>query len=148
MSSPKRTAATLISTMRYEDANAAVDWLCRAFGFEPHAVYKDDNGKVVHAELSFGNGMIMLGPNVETAFGKYMTLPKDTAGRCTQTIYAIVDDVDAHHAQATAAGADVVMPLRDESYGGREYSCRDLEGHIWTFGTYDPWMQPSSAAGS
>jgi len=143
---PKATTATMISAMRYEDPTAAVDWLCRAFGFKPHAVYKDDSGRVVHAELSFGNGMIMLGPNVESPFGRYMTMPKDTGGRCTQTIYVIVDDVDAHHAQASAAGAKVVMPLRDESYGGREYSCRDPEGHVWTFGTYDPWAQASGAA--
>lgn len=148
MGSPKRTTATLIPAMRYNDPNAAVDWLCRAFGFKQQAVYKDDSGKVVHAELSFGNGMIMLGPNAETEFGKHMLLPKDAGGRCTQTVYAIVDDVDAHHAQATAAGAEVVMPLRDESYGGREYSCRDIEGHVWTFGTYDPWTQGSGQAGA
>ena len=136
----------MIPAMRYEDA--AVDWLCRAFGFKPHAVYRDGAGKVVHAELSFGNGMIMLGPNVESAFGQFMTMPNATGGRCTQTTYVIVDDADAHHAQAVAAGAEVVMPLRDESYGSREYSCRDPEGHIWTFGTYDPWAQPPGTAKS
>ena len=144
---PKATTATIISAMRYEDPTAAVDWLCRAFGFQPHAVYKDDAGNVVHAELSFGNGMIMLGPNIDSPFGRYMTMPKDAGGRCTQTVYVIVDDVDAHHSQANAAGAEIVMPLRDESYGGLEYSCRDPEGHIWTFGNYDPWAQPSSTAG-
>jgi len=141
---PKATTATMISAMRYDDPAAAVDWLCRVFGFKPHAVYKDDAGNVVHAELLFGNGMIMLGPNIDSPFGRYMTMPKDAGGRCTQTVYVIVDDVDAHHAQASAAGADVVMPLRDESYGGREYSCRDPEGHIWTFGNYDPWAIAAS----
>lgn len=144
---PNTTTATMVSTMRYEDANAAVDWLCRAFGFRPHAVYRDDKGKVVHAELSFGNGMIMLGPNVDSEFGRFMTMPKDTGGRCTQTIYVIVDDVDAHHSQAAAAGAEIVMPPKDQDYGGRDYSCRDPEGHIWTFGTYDPWAQGASVTG-
>ncbi len=77
---PKATTATMISAMRYEDPTAAVDWLCRAFGFQPHAVYKDDAGNVVHAELSFGNGMIMLGPNIDSPFGRYMTMPKDAGG--------------------------------------------------------------------
>lgn len=144
---PRPTTATMISAMRYEDANAAVDWLCRAFGFQPHAVYKDGSGNVVHAELSFGNGMIMLGPNVESEFGRLMTMPKDAGGRCTQAVYVIVDDADAHHAHATAAGAEIVMPLKDEDYGGRGYSCRDPEGHVWTFGTYDPWAQVPAAAG-
>ena len=139
MAGPKATTATLISTMRYDDATAAVDWLCRAFGFRPHAVYRDDAGHVVHAELSFGNGMIMIGPNVETPFGKFMIQPKAAGGRCTQSIYMIVDDADAHHAQAVACGADIVMPLKDADYGGRGYSCRDPEGHVWSFGTYDPW---------
>ena len=51
----------------------------------------------------------------------------------------IVADADAHHARAVAAGARVVYPLKDEDYGGRGYSCLDPEGHLWNFGTYDPW---------
>jgi uncharacterized glyoxalase superfamily protein PhnB len=139
------TRATIIPTMRYRDANAAVDWLCRAFGFEEHSVYRDDKGMVMHAELSFGNGMIMVGPVADTPFGRFMCQP-DEAGGETQTAYVLVADADAHHAQAVAAGAEVVMPLRDESYGGREYSCRDPQGHIWTFGTYDPWATAPQAA--
>lgn len=142
----KATTATMIPALRYEDADAAVDWLCRAFGFKPRAVYRNDSGTVVHAELSFGNGMIMLGPNVESAFGKLMVMPKDTGGRATQTVYVVVDDADAHHACAVASGAEVVMPLTDQDYGGRDYSCRDPEGHVWTFGTYDPWAQAPAAS--
>lgn len=135
---PRTTQSALISTMRYRDADAAVDWLCRAFGFETHAVYNGKDGKVMHAELSFGSGMIMLGPNVDSPFGQFMMLPGEAGGRCTQTIYCIVADADAHHARAVQAGAEIVMPLRDQDYGSREYSCRDPEGHVWTFGTYDP----------
>lgn len=138
-----RATATIIPAMRYEDADAAVDWLCRAFGLKPHAVYRDDHGKVVHAELSFGNGIIMLGPNVESDFGRLMTLPNATGGLCTQAIYVIVDDADSHHAVAAAEGAEIVMSPKDEDYGGRGYTCRDLGGHLWTFGTYDPWTRPS-----
>ena len=57
----------------------------------------------------------------------------------TQSPYVIVPDADAHHALAVAAGAKVVYPLKDEDYGGRGYSCLDPEGHLWNFGTYDPW---------
>jgi uncharacterized glyoxalase superfamily protein PhnB len=60
-------------------------------------------------------------------------------GVCTQSAYIIVEDADAHYARAVAAGAEIVMEIKDEDYGGRGYSCRDLEGHLWNFGTYDPW---------
>jgi uncharacterized glyoxalase superfamily protein PhnB len=137
---PKPTTATLISCMSYSDADAAIEWLCRAFGFKPHAVYRDGDGKVVHAQLSFGNGMIMVGPHAKGEFGqRFMTLPERTGGKCTQAVYAIVDDVDAHHARAAAAGAKIVMAPKDEAYGGRNYAALDLEGHAWSFGSYDPW---------
>ena len=140
----ERPKGGLISCLGYRDADAAVAWLCRAFGFREHAVYRDEAGKVVHAELVLGNGMIMLGPDQGGEFGKQvMTLPARAGGRCTQTIYAIVEDVDAHCARATAEGAEVVIAPRGESYGGRSYSVRDPEGHAWSFGTYDPWATSS-----
>lgn len=139
MNSPARqTTATVIPALSYRDAGAALELLTKTFGFAEHSVYRDDGGKVLHAELSFGNGMVMIGPTSDTAFGKMMRQPADVGG-VTATVYAIVTDPDAHHARALAAGLEIVMPLRDEFYGGREYSCRDPEGHIWTFGTYDPW---------
>jgi uncharacterized glyoxalase superfamily protein PhnB len=134
----KQTRATIIPALRYRDATAALDFLTRVFGFEESNVFRDDEGNVQHAELSFGNGMIMIGPDADTPFGKFMRMPID-AGGVTASFYAIVDDPDAHHDRARSAGFEVVMPLRDESYGGREYSVRDPEGHVWTFGTYDPW---------
>lgn len=137
------TTVTVIPAMRYEDADAAVEWLTRAFGFRSHAVYRNDHGKVVHAELAYLNGLIMLGPNVESEFGRYMTMPKAAGGLSTHAIYVIVDDADSHYTRAVAEGAEIVVPLRDEDYGGRGYTCRDLEGHLWTFGTYDPWARPS-----
>lgn len=139
-----RPGGVLVSCLTYENADAAVDFLCRAFGFAEHAVYRDEAGKVAHAELVFGNGMIMLGPDQGGDFGKkVMTLPKRAGDRCTQTIYVIVDDVDAHHARAKAEGADILMPPKDQSYGGSSYSARDPEGHAWSFGSYDPWAAPA-----
>ena len=141
---PKTTTVNMISCMSYRDPIAAVTWLERAFGFKPHAVYKDDAGQVIHAELTFGNGMIMIGPVDKGDFGKrFMTMPDKAGGRCTQSIYVIVDDVDGHHARAATAGAEIVIAPKDESYGGRNYSVRDPDGHVWSFGSYDPWAKPA-----
>jgi uncharacterized glyoxalase superfamily protein PhnB len=137
------THATIIPTLRYEDAPKAIDWLCRAFGFERHVVYPGEDGTVAHAQLTFGNGMIMVGSARDDEFGKLQRTPAEAGGFGTQSPYVIVADADAHHARAVAAGAKVVYALRTEDYGGRGYSCRDPEGHLWNFGTYDPWVASS-----
>jgi uncharacterized glyoxalase superfamily protein PhnB len=136
---PKRTVANVIPTLRYRDAAAAIEWLCRAFAFEKGLVVPDGNGGIAHAQLRFGNGMIMLGSAGDDHFGRLQKSPREVGGVGTQSAYVVVDDADAHHTRAVAAGAEVVMPLVDQDYGGRGYSCRDLEGHVWSFGTYDPW---------
>jgi uncharacterized glyoxalase superfamily protein PhnB len=138
-SNPKNTVSTVIPAMRYRDANAAIEWLCKAFGFEKHLVVPGENGTVAHAQLSFGNGMIMLGSAREDEFGQWVKPPWETGGIGTQSAYVIVEDADAHHARAKAAGAEIVMEVEDQDYGGRLYSCLDPEGHLWSFGTYDPW---------
>ena len=132
------TAAAVIPTMRYRDAPAAVDWLCRAFGFRQHLVIPGPDGAVAHAELSFGAGLVMLGSHGSGEFDHLMAVPGDAGGRCTQSVYVIVADVDAHHEGAVRAGAEIVMPPRDQDFGGRSYICRDPEGHVWSFGSYDP----------
>ncbi len=132
---------TIIPTMRYRDANAAIDWLCRAFGFEKNLVVPDDQGGVAHAQLVLGEGMIMLGSRRDDDFGKLQKTPAEVGGVGTQSAYVIVADVDKHHARAVAAGARVAHPLEDKDYGGRGYSCLDPEGHLWSFGSYDPWKR-------
>jgi len=124
--------AKLFPAIKYDDAPQALAWLKSAFGFEPHAVHKDDAGNIVHAEMKMGEAMIMFG-------GKQA--PDKTNPWCTEPVgvYVCVDDIDAHHAKAKAAGADIVRPLSDTPYGAREYSVRDCGGHLWSFGTYDPW---------
>ncbi|MBE0530700.1 MAG: VOC family protein [Rhodospirillales bacterium] len=140
MSQSRTPAAPVIPVLTYADADGALDWLCRAFGFTVHAAYRGDNDKLVHAELALGGGLVMIGPWGRGEFSRrFMTLPADAGGRSTQTIYVVVGDANAHHAVAAAAGAEIVLPLKDEDYGGRGYSARDPEGHVWTFGTYDPW---------
>jgi uncharacterized glyoxalase superfamily protein PhnB len=137
----KNTKATVIPTLRYRDAAAAIEWLGRAFGFEAQLVVPDDDGKIAHAQLSFGNGMIMLGsvPREETEFGRLMVQPDEIGGAETQSAYLIVKDADEVYARAKAAGARMVIDIKDEEYGGRGFSCFDLEGRLWNIGTYDPW---------
>lgn len=138
----KNTSTPLMPVMRYRDCNKAVDFLTKVFGFSEGNAFRDDKGNVMHAELWFGNGGIMIGPVADTPFGKVMRQP-DQAGGVTASFFCVVNDPDAHYARSQAAGFEMILPLRDESYGSREYSVRDPEGHVWTFGTYDP--QPKAA---
>ena len=133
------TSAIIIPALRYDDAAAAIEWLCTAFGFEKHFVVPGDNGKVAHAQLTFRNGMIMLGSSYRGEYDRLLRSPAE-AGGVTQSPYIVVDDVDGHCERARAAGADIVMPPEDQEYGGRLYICRDPEGHVWNFGSYDPWV--------
>src|SRR5690348_2326318 len=135
MPSPaKATTATVIPSLRYRNALAMIDWLCKAFGFEKHAVYAD--GEVVHhAQLAFGNGMIMLGSaDNGSAWGKRIAQPDEIGGRETQACYVVVADCASHYAQAKAADAKIVDALETKDYGGSGYSARDPEGHLWSFG--------------
>lgn len=131
--------AAIIPTMRYRDAPTAIEWLCRAFGFERHLVVPGENGTIAHAQLKFGNGMIMLGSVREGAYDRLVKQPSEIDGAETQTPYIVVEDADAHYARAKSAGAEIVMDIEDQDHGGRAYTCRDPEGHIWNFGSYDPW---------
>ena len=142
MSNPaKNTRATIIPCLRYRDAPKAIEWLCRTFGFEKQLVVPNADGTIAHAQLSFGNGMIMLGSvlEVETEFGRLIKQPDEIGGFETQSAYVVVSDADEIYARAKAAGAEIVIEIKDEDYGGRDFSCRDLEGHLWNIGTYDPW---------
>jgi uncharacterized glyoxalase superfamily protein PhnB len=135
-----QTRSTLIPGLRYRDALAAIDWLGRAFGLEKNAVYMGPGGTVAHAQLTFGGGMIMLG-SVENGseYGKHIVQPDEINLRETQSPYLVVPDADAVYATARAAGATIVTDIADMDYGGRAFACRDLEGHLWNIGTYDPW---------
>lgn len=136
----RNAGSTIIPSLRYDDALAAIDWLCRAFGFEKQAVYADDKGIVQHAQLTFGSGMIMLGSTANaSAWAERFVQPRAIEGRETQCPCVIVDDCEAHYARAKAAGAEIIDPLENKDYGGSGYSCRDIEGHLWWFGSYDPW---------
>ncbi len=122
----------IFPAMHYRDPETALEWLKHAFGFEEKAVYRSDDGRIQHAELRLGDGLVMFGG-----------LPSDMAlssGRQPPvTIYAVVSDPDGHYERARAGGAEIVRELADQPYGSREYSARDPEGNLWSFGTYDPY---------
>jgi uncharacterized glyoxalase superfamily protein PhnB len=128
--------------LRYKDAHAAIDFLCEAFGFERNAVYQGDDRGVDHAQLEYKGGMVMLSTERDVddrGYGKH-------AGE--GWIYVAVEDPDAHHERAKAAGAEIFRGLEDQEYGSRDYSARDPEGNIWSFGTYNPATLPAEETSS
>ncbi|MEC5163309.1 putative glyoxalase superfamily protein PhnB [Janthinobacterium sp. CG_23.3] len=136
---PKNTKASVVPCLRYRDAPAAIAWLCRAFGFEQQLVVPNEDGSIAHAQLSFGNGMVMLSSIFDTEFGRLMAQPGALGNLNSQTCYLVVADADAVYQRAREAGAAIVLDIKDEDYGGRGFTCRDPEGHLWSLGTYDPW---------
>ena len=142
-SSTRQTRCTTIPTMRYRDAKAAIGFLCEVFGFERHAVYEGQDGRIDHAELRLGNGMVMLGSLVDNEYGRNIAQPDEVGGRETQSPYLVVADADAVHARAKVAGFDMVLDIADQDHGGRAFTCRDPQGHLWNVGTYDPWVHGS-----
>lgn len=138
----------LIPCLRYADAPAAIDFLCRAFGFERQAVYTDaqDASVVHHAQLLLHGQMVMLGSDRPGEVReRYRWMTPAQAGGITQCIYAVVTDPDAHCAQARAAGAEILTePHDNEGYPGRSYDARDPGGHVWNFGSYDPFDEAAA----
>jgi len=136
---------TVIPSVQFRDANAGIQWLKDVLGFTEHAVYRNAEGIVEHAELLLGNGMLMLGTagrNKETA--GWMALPSEIGGKNTGNIYLIVPDCKPVWDRVQAAGAEVLLPLSTMDYGGAAFTVRDPEGHIWSLGEYDPWAQHSA----
>ena len=132
----------IIPGMRYKDAFAAIDWLCEVLGFERRLVVPDGEGGVAHAELTLGNGMIMLGSDQGNA-DDYVTAPTPD-GRLTQNAYIVISDIEAAYERAKDAGAKIVSELEEQHYGGSLFSVRDLEGQLWHLGSYNPWADQSS----
>lgn len=126
---------SIYPALSYRDASAALEWLKDAFGFEEKQVYRSDDGKIQHAEIALGPAIVMLGEATED--GRMGGSAPDPLASPI-SLYAVVDDPDAHHDHAKAAGASIVRELDDMDYGSREYSARDIEGNLWSFGTYEP----------
>jgi uncharacterized glyoxalase superfamily protein PhnB len=126
--------SNIYPSLTYDDAPAAIEWLCRAFGFTKRLVVPGPGDSIVHAELSLGPGVIMVS-SVKPDSGRVG--PRGLPG-IHQSLCVQVEDPDAHCRRATEAGAVIVQELRDEDYGSRGYMAKDLEGHLWYFGTYRP----------
>ena len=129
----------IIPSIRYHDARSAIDWLCAAFDFTRQLVVPGEGDTIAHAQLTFGTGMIMLGSAGDDEFGKLQAPLANPQGPVSQSPYIVISDVDAHHQRALRNGAVIVMAPADQDYGGRAYACRDPEGNLWNFGSYDPW---------
>ena len=124
------------SAIYYEDPKAAIDWLCRAFGFELQLLVEGDGGRVEHSELVFGGGLIMVSSPKEKF--PSMRTPSQVGGGNTQNMMVYVDDVDAHCKHSKEAGATILMEPETHDYGedywsDRTYECRDIGGHSWWF---------------
>ena len=133
------TSNGLVPLLRYRDVAAAVDWLSHAFGFEKRSVITDPDGTVAYAELSYGRGIVMLGPVGQSILDSLLKQPDELGGLGTQSVYVAVDDVEAHFNRSRTAGAEIVLEFGSEEAGDRAYAARDPEGHVWNFGAYSPW---------
>ncbi len=140
MSAPIFRGSPVIPCLAYRDAPAAIEWLCANFGFAKQLVVPNPDGTIAHAQLTFpGGGMIMIGSVGPSDFARLRKQPDEIGGATTQSLCVIVPDADAVYQNAKAAGATIEFEIKDEDYGGRGFTCRDLEGHVWSFGTYNPW---------
>ena len=134
MPSNERSLSDIYPSLTCNDAAAAIDWLCRAFGFTKRFVVPGPDNRVEHSELSLGTSVVMVSsPKPED----HRLSPKSLAG-IAQGLSVFVADPDAHYEVAVAAGARVVRELRTEEYGARGYMVLDPEGHLWYFGSYRP----------
>lgn len=118
-------APRLYPILRFRDADAMIGWLTDALGFETRSAYRDETGIIMHAELTLGPSILMIG-----------TLKN--ADQRGVPPYVAVDDPDALHDALVATGIAITDALHDTGYGSRDFSCRDPEGNIWYFGTYRP----------
>ncbi len=131
---PKSTNSILYPSLFYDDAPAAIEWLVKAFGFRKRLVVPGPDGTVLHSEMSYEDGVIMIGSSKP----ERGCLSPRRLGAVSQALSVRVQDPDAHYARAKASGAEIIRELQDEDYGSRGYMAKDLEGHQWYFGTYRP----------
>lgn len=131
-------APHLMPLMRYRDLAEAMGWLERAFGFEKQIAVSDSDGEVIYGQMTYRGSLMMMGAVRETDLDKLMRQPDEVGGVETQSCYIVVNDADEHYARAIDAGAEIVLEIKSDGLGRRGYSCRDPQGHIWNFGTYNP----------
>jgi len=129
----------LSASVYYDDPRRAIDWLCRAFGFEVRIKVEGEDGSIHHCELTYGEAVIMVGAaNGKEPWQKNNRSPKSLGGAVTQALVVYLDDADAHHAHAVKEGATVIREPKTDDYGADYWSDRtsgalDPEGHLWWF---------------
>jgi uncharacterized glyoxalase superfamily protein PhnB len=140
MKNPPPGWPRISTAVYYADAVHAIDWLLSAFGFELRLKIEGEDGRIEHSELTFGDGLIMVGDAEKATLknGAIRATPKSLGGANTQQMCIVVDDVDAHCARARAAGAKITREPRTTDYGAeywidRSYEAEDPEGHRWFF---------------
>jgi uncharacterized glyoxalase superfamily protein PhnB len=143
--SAKNSKSSVIPGLRYRNAKAMIDWLCEVFGFEKQVVHVGPGDIVMHAQLTLGNGMIMVGSvSNQTPVSKLFKQPDEIGGAETQSPYLIVQDIEAIYVRARGAGANILSDMEEREFGGKAFTCADPEGHVWHLGTFDPWeSQPA-----
>ncbi|MFN0207103.1 MAG: VOC family protein [Planctomycetota bacterium] len=144
---PSPTPSNIYPSLSYDDAPAAIEWLCRAFGFEKRLVVPGPNGTIRHSELSLGPGVIMVS-SIRPEVARVS--PRSLNGVVNQALCIQIDDPDEHYARAKAAGATITAELYNAEFGSRGYSAKDPEGNYWHFGTYRPgtyWQSDSGSVG-
>ena len=128
---PPKGWPQISNSIFYQDVAGALEWLVKSFGFSERVVIKGEDGAILHAELEFGAGVVMLG---EVSKEKNWDSPENLQGANTQSLYVFVDDIDAHCQRARAAGAQILEEPSTRDYGDRVYGALDCEGHQWWFG--------------
>jgi uncharacterized glyoxalase superfamily protein PhnB len=128
-------ATTITPVLRYRDVGTASRWLCEAFGFQEHNRAQELGGHVRYVSLRLGDSFVLLRPIANSVFDNLMVQPEAVGGANTQICYLTIADATDHCAHAEAAGATIELKPQDDGLGGRFYTCRDLEGHLWSFGT-------------
>jgi PhnB protein len=139
---PPPTYPRVTPYLLYEDVPGALDWLTKAFGFTERLRFAGSDGVVSHAEMTLGDGVIMLGfPGADYRNPKRL-------GGATQVVNVYVDDVDEHFARAKGEGATIIEEVEDQVYGDRRYIADDPEGHRWTFAQHVRDVAPEDWRGS
>ena len=139
MSSASGLHPTITPGLLYHDAPKAIEWLCRVFGFQQRLVVPGEQGTVAHAHLTLGNGGIMLSSAEGYPHPNMCKSPRQLGGTGSAEIIVYVADPDTHYKHAVSEGAEILIPVETKPCGGRGYACKDPEGYVWAFGSYDAW---------
>jgi uncharacterized glyoxalase superfamily protein PhnB len=136
MNPPPKGWPRMSSAIFYQNGNAAIDWLCRTFGFEVQIKVEGEGGRIEHSELTFHGALVMVGEVKPGA--NFRKSPKELQGANTQSLMFYIDDVNAHYEKVRAAGAKILSEPKDSDHGpgywaDRSYEVEDLEGHRWWF---------------